>query len=172
MGNVRKKISKPSKSIDHRPAINNLLSNFEFSDTQYIDCVKTYAENFEMTRNNTNELSKSICVSSYVNDTKYSDETGDAIFGSDTSDDSAKVKSQDTNGNIEKSYPDGRKEIWYPNGNVKKISSDGGVVKTIYYNGDVKEILTKDGIIKYFYAESKTWHSQYENGLEVIEFPE
>ena len=74
-------------------------------------------------------------------------------------------------GNREKVYPDGRKEIWYPNGNLKKISADGSVTKVIYYNGDVKETL-KDGTVKYFYAETKTWHTTYFDGSEVLEFPE
>jgi hypothetical protein len=71
----------------------------------------------------------------------------------------------------EKVYPDGRKEIWYPNGNLKKISADGSLTKMIYYNGDVKETLS-DGTLKYFYAETKTWHTTYTDGLEILEFPE
>ena len=73
--------------------------------------------------------------------------------------------------NREKVYPDGRKEIWYPNGNLKKISADGSLTKMIYYNGDVKETLS-DGTLKYFYAETKTWHTTYTDGSEILEFPE
>ena len=73
--------------------------------------------------------------------------------------------------NREKVYPDGRKEIWYPNGNLKKISADGSLTKMIYYNGDVKETLS-DGTMKYFYAETKTWHTTYTDGSEILEFPE
>lgn len=73
--------------------------------------------------------------------------------------------------NREKVYSDGRKEIWYPNGNLKKISADGSLTKMIYYNGDVKETLS-DGTVKYFYAETKTWHTTYSDGLEILEFPE
>jgi hypothetical protein len=73
--------------------------------------------------------------------------------------------------NREKVYPDGRKEIWYPNGNLKKISADGSFTKMIYYNGDVKETLS-DGTVKYFYAQTKTWHTAYTDGLEILEFPE
>ncbi|XP_069679858.1 centromere protein J [Periplaneta americana] len=71
----------------------------------------------------------------------------------------------------EKVFPDGRKEILYPNGNLKKISSDGSQTKIIYYNGDVKESLS-DGTVKYFYAETKTWHTTYPDGLEILEFPD
>jgi hypothetical protein len=73
--------------------------------------------------------------------------------------------------NEEKVYLDGRKEIWYPNGNLKKISADGSLTKMIYYNGDVKETLS-DGTVKYFYAETKTWHTTYSDGQEILEFPE
>jgi hypothetical protein len=73
--------------------------------------------------------------------------------------------------NREKVYSDGRKEILYPNGNLKKISADGSLTKMIYYNGDVKETLS-DGTVKYFYAETKTWHTTYSDGLEILEFPE
>jgi centromere protein J len=73
--------------------------------------------------------------------------------------------------NQEKVYSDGRKEIWYPNGNLKKISADGSLIKMIYYNGDVKETLS-DGTVKYFYAETKTWHTTYSDGQEILEFPE
>lgn len=73
--------------------------------------------------------------------------------------------------NQEKVYSDGRKEMWYPNGNLKKISADGSLTKMIYYNGDVKETLS-DGTVKYFYAETKTWHTTYSDGQEILEFPE
>lgn len=64
---------------------------------------------------------------------------------------------------------DGRKEILYSNGNLKKISSDGNNVKVIYYNGDVKE--TKDDYERYYFAKNKTYHTTYNSGLEIIEFP-
>ncbi|XP_025201651.1 centromere protein J [Melanaphis sacchari] len=64
---------------------------------------------------------------------------------------------------------DGRKEILYSNGNLKKISSDGNNVKVIYYNGDVKE--TKDDSERYYFAKNKTYHTTYNTGLEIIEFP-
>nr|XP_018916382.1 PREDICTED: centromere protein J [Bemisia tabaci]XP_018916384.1 PREDICTED: centromere protein J [Bemisia tabaci] len=73
-------------------------------------------------------------------------------------------------GNREKIYPDGRKEIWLPNGNVKKISPDGNLIKIIYYNGDVKEMVVAENLTKYYYAASKTWHTTYGDGLEILEF--
>lgn len=64
---------------------------------------------------------------------------------------------------------DGRKEILYSNGNLKKISADGINIKVIYYNGDVKEI-RKDSE-RYYFANNKTYHTTYNSGLEIIEFP-
>jgi len=64
---------------------------------------------------------------------------------------------------------DGRKEILYSNGNLKKISADGINVKVIYYNGDVKE--TREDSERYYFAKNKTYHTTYNTGLEIIEFP-
>lgn len=64
---------------------------------------------------------------------------------------------------------DGRKEILYSNGNFKKISADGKNIKTIYYNGDVKE--TNEESERYYFSEDKTYHTTFNNGLEIIEFP-
>ncbi|KAL0266572.1 UNVERIFIED_CONTAM: hypothetical protein PYX00_009079 [Menopon gallinae] len=77
----------------------------------------------------------------------------------------------DGRGVREKKYDDGRREIIYPNGNVKKISADGRIVKMIYYNGDLKETDIVEGSEKYYYAQTKTWHTTYKDGLEVLEFP-
>ncbi|KAK0183444.1 hypothetical protein PV327_001486 [Microctonus hyperodae] len=68
-------------------------------------------------------------------------------------------------------HPDGHTEYWYPNGNVKRIYPDRNITKMIYYNGDVRET-TSDGCIKYFYAATKTWHTTYPDGFEIIEFPD
>lgn len=64
---------------------------------------------------------------------------------------------------------DGRKEILYSNGNLKKISADGKNVKVIYYNGDVKE--SREDSERYYFAKTKTYHTTYKTGLEIIEFP-
>lgn len=64
---------------------------------------------------------------------------------------------------------DGRKEILYSNGNLKKVSPDGINIKVIYYNGDVKE--TKEDSERYYFANNKTYHTTFNTGLEIIEFP-
>ncbi|XP_015113409.1 centromere protein J [Diachasma alloeum] len=68
-------------------------------------------------------------------------------------------------------HPDGYTEYWYPNGNVKKVYPDRNITKMIYYNGDVRET-TEEGCIKYFYAATKTWHTTYPDGFEILEFPD
>lgn len=66
---------------------------------------------------------------------------------------------------------DGSKDIWYPNGNLKKISSDGMMIRMLYYNKDIKETNINEGTVKYYYAETNTWHTTYLDGLEILEFP-
>ncbi|KAL4712338.1 hypothetical protein ACJJTC_001499 [Scirpophaga incertulas] len=68
--------------------------------------------------------------------------------------------------------PDGSKELRFPNGNMKFISADGTYSKFVYYNGDIKENFYSEGRIKYFYEETKTYHTTYADGLEVLEFPD
>lgn len=66
---------------------------------------------------------------------------------------------------------DGSKDVYYPNGNLKKISADAMVVKVLYFNKDIKETNINEGTVKYYYAETKTWHTSYLDGLEILEFP-
>lgn len=67
--------------------------------------------------------------------------------------------------------PDGSRDIWYANGNVKKISTNGMVIRMLYFNKDIKETNINEGTVKYYYANTNTWHTTYLDGLEVIEFP-
>lgn len=66
---------------------------------------------------------------------------------------------------------DGSRDIFYPNGNLKKISSDGMLQRMLYYNKDIKETNITEGTVKYYYADSKTWQTNYLDGLEILEFP-
>lgn len=68
-------------------------------------------------------------------------------------------------------HEDGSKDVYYPNGNLKKISADGMVLKVLYFNKDIKETNINEGTVKYYYAETKTWHTSYLDGLEILEFP-
>lgn len=67
--------------------------------------------------------------------------------------------------------PDGSKDIWYPNGNLKKVSADEMVMKTLFFNKDIKETNINEGTVKYYYAEKNIWHTSYIDGLEIFEFP-
>ncbi|KAJ8921119.1 hypothetical protein NQ315_013589 [Exocentrus adspersus] len=68
-------------------------------------------------------------------------------------------------------FEDGSKEIKYSNGNTKTISPDGNLAVVKYYNGDIKETNLLENTLKYYYAESAIWHTQYGDGLEVLEYP-
>uniref|UniRef100_A0A182JQS0 Centromere protein J C-terminal domain-containing protein n=1 Tax=Anopheles christyi TaxID=43041 RepID=A0A182JQS0_9DIPT len=67
---------------------------------------------------------------------------------------------------------DGSRDIWYPNGNLKKISSDGLIIRMLYFNKDIKETNMTEGTTKYYYFETNTWHTTYLDGLEILEFPD
>lgn len=88
-------------------------------------------------------------------------------------DNSPEMNKQKTNLNpTEIKRPDGTKEFRFPNGNIKYMSADGKYTKFTYYNGDTKETFSDEGRIKYYYAETKTHHTTFPDGLEVLEFPE
>lgn len=79
-------------------------------------------------------------------------------------------KSSDHHRN-ETTNEDGSKDIMYPNGNIKKVSGDGMIIKMLYFNKDIKETNVNEGTVKYYYSETKTWHTSYLDGLEILEFP-
>ena len=63
---------------------------------------------------------------------------------------------------------DDGKQIDFPNGTRKEFCADGRVV-VHFFNGDIKQSFANGQII-YFYSESKTTHTTYPDGLEVLEF--
>uniref|UniRef100_A0A8C8ADH0 Centrosomal P4.1-associated protein n=1 Tax=Otus sunia TaxID=257818 RepID=A0A8C8ADH0_9STRI len=78
----------------------------------------------------------------------------------------------------ETAYPDGKVEkvlkngchlIFFPNGTCKKVGSDGKTVTITFFNGDVKQVMPDQTVI-YYYADAKTTHTTYSNGLEVLQF--
>ncbi|XP_074672186.1 centrosomal P4.1-associated protein isoform X2 [Strix aluco] len=78
----------------------------------------------------------------------------------------------------ETAYPDGKVEkvlkngchlIFFPNGTWKKVGSDGKTVTITFFNGDVKQVMPDQTVI-YYYADAKTTHTTYSNGLEVLQF--
>ncbi|XP_009475103.1 PREDICTED: centromere protein J [Nipponia nippon] len=78
----------------------------------------------------------------------------------------------------ETTYPDGKVEkvlkngchlIFFPNGTWKKVDSDGKTVTITFFNGDVKQVMPDQTVI-YYYADAKTTHTTYSDGLEVLHF--
>ncbi|RMC07313.1 hypothetical protein DUI87_16771 [Hirundo rustica rustica] len=78
----------------------------------------------------------------------------------------------------ETAYPDGKVEkvlkngchlVFFPNGTWKKVGSDGKTVTITFFNGDVKQIMPDQTVI-YYYADAKTTHTTYSDGLEVLQF--
>lgn len=65
---------------------------------------------------------------------------------------------------------DGTRTIRYRNGTIKEIFVDGRSIVR-FNNGDVKKTLPGSGMVVYYYAEARTTHTTYKNGLEVYEFP-
>ncbi|XP_064297295.1 centromere protein J isoform X2 [Phalacrocorax carbo] len=79
----------------------------------------------------------------------------------------------------ETAYPDGKVEkvlkngchlIFFPNGTWKKVDSDGKTITITFFNGDVKQVMPDQTVI-YYYADAKTTHTTYSDGLEVLHFP-
>uniref|UniRef100_A0A8C6TRI6 Centromere protein J C-terminal domain-containing protein n=1 Tax=Neogobius melanostomus TaxID=47308 RepID=A0A8C6TRI6_9GOBI len=71
---------------------------------------------------------------------------------------------------VEQLLSSGARLMVFPNGTKKEVSPDGRIVKVIFFNGDTKE-LTDDQRVIYFYAEAKTTHITYPDGMEVLHFP-
>ncbi|NWU81846.1 CENPJ protein, partial [Onychorhynchus coronatus] len=78
----------------------------------------------------------------------------------------------------ETAYPDGKVEqvlkngchlVFFPNGTWKKVGSDGKTVTITFFNGDVKQVMPDQTVI-YYYADAKTTHTTYSDGLEVLQF--
>ncbi|XP_063195267.1 centromere protein J [Chroicocephalus ridibundus] len=78
----------------------------------------------------------------------------------------------------ETAYPDGKVEkvlkngchlIFFPNGTWKKVGSDGKTITITFFNGDVKQVMPDQTVI-YYYADAKTTHTTYSDGLEVLQF--
>ncbi|XP_072205489.1 centrosomal P4.1-associated protein [Excalfactoria chinensis] len=72
-------------------------------------------------------------------------------------------------GRVEKVLKNGCHLIFLPNGTWKKVGSDGKTVTITFFNGDVKQIMPDQTVI-YYYADAKTTHTTYPDGLEVLQF--
>uniref|UniRef100_UPI00398EE012 centromere protein J-like n=1 Tax=Pristiophorus japonicus TaxID=55135 RepID=UPI00398EE012 len=90
-------------------------------------------------------------------------------------------KSEVTCGDVreEVQYPDGKLEqfltngnriITFRNGTRKEVSADEQSVTITFFNGDVKQFMPDQKVI-YYYADAKTTHTTYPNGMEMLQFP-
>ncbi|KAH3888449.1 centromere protein J-like [Dreissena polymorpha] len=77
---------------------------------------------------------------------------------------------QHSDGKVERTYRSGAREILFSNGTKKEISSDGKSIIVSFFNGDIKQIMPDQRVI-YYYAENKTTHTNYPDGLEILQFP-
>ncbi|XP_067937747.1 centromere protein J-like [Watersipora subatra] len=72
-------------------------------------------------------------------------------------------------GKRESIYSTGAREIFFPNGTRKEISPDGKNVVVKFFNGDRKHIQPDQSVV-YYYAEAKTTHTTYPDGVEIVHF--
>lgn len=73
-------------------------------------------------------------------------------------------------GKVEKVLSGGERLIVFRNGTKKEVSADGLTVKVTFFNGDTKQLTTDQRVI-YYYADAKTTHITYPDGMEVLHFP-
>lgn len=157
------KKSKSSSSVNDASKSNELHASA--MDLPPSSDSGVFIENFRSLNDSYNSILPNVSNSSEKSDTN-----NDVCTSKLSSLEITEITNSD--GNREKVYCDGRKEIWYTNGSVKKISSDGKTMKTIFYNGDVEETNVDENVVKYYHAASSTWHSKFSDGLEIKEFPE
>ncbi|KAM8977641.1 centrosomal P4.1-associated protein [Pelodytes ibericus] len=74
-----------------------------------------------------------------------------------------------SDGKIERILRNGCHVILFPNGTRKEVSSDGNSTTVTFFNGDVKQVMADQRVI-YYYADAKTTHTTYPDGLEVLQF--
>eukprot|EP00118_Oscarella_pearsei_P008466 m.43726 g.43726 ORF g.43726 m.43726 type:complete len:938 (+) comp33471_c0_seq1:246-3059(+) len=72
-------------------------------------------------------------------------------------------------GKVEEIRPDGSRLITFPDGTKKEVSADGLSAIVSFGNGDIRHIFPDQKVV-YFYSETKTKHTTYPDGLEVLEF--
>ncbi|XP_015673727.1 centromere protein J [Protobothrops mucrosquamatus] len=71
---------------------------------------------------------------------------------------------------VKQLFTDGRRITTYPNGTKMEISTDKKTATVTFYNGDIKKILADQTVI-YYYADAQTTRTIYQDGLEVLQFP-
>ncbi|KAI0208786.1 Centromere protein J [Lamellibrachia satsuma] len=72
-------------------------------------------------------------------------------------------------GKVERIYSNNAREILFANGTRKQISADGRSVVVWFFNGDIKQMMPDHHVV-YYYADAKTTHTSYSDGLEILHF--
>ncbi|KAM6970583.1 centrosomal P4.1-associated protein [Aplochiton taeniatus] len=107
-----------------------------------------------------------------------SDNLSSGVGGQQTKTVLSKSKEQESNDDVI-TYPDGKVEsvlpcggrlIVFPNGTRKEVSADGETAKVTFFNGDTKQVMADHRVI-YYYADARTTHTTYPDGIEVLQFP-
>ncbi|XP_067901879.1 centromere protein J [Heterodontus francisci] len=73
-------------------------------------------------------------------------------------------------GKLEQFLTNGNRIITFRNGTRKEVGADGQSVTITFFNGDVKQFMPDQKVI-YYYADAKTTHTTYPNGMEMLQFP-
>jgi hypothetical protein len=82
---------------------------------------------------------------------------------------SANISANAGAGRTEQVLADGTRLILYKNGTRKEVYPNGQSLVQ-FANGDTKRSDT-DGVVVYYYAQARTTHTTYKDGLQVYEFP-
>ncbi|XP_059504419.1 centromere protein J [Stegostoma tigrinum] len=84
--------------------------------------------------------------------------------------DNVREEIQYPDGKLEQFLTNGSRIITFRNGTRKEVSADGQSVTITFFNGDVKTFMPDQKVI-YYYADAKTTHTTYPNGMEMLHFP-
>ncbi|XP_041343205.1 centromere protein J [Pyrgilauda ruficollis] len=111
------------------------------------------------------DYSQTLMVDTSPNEAYVSPPSASAFIGSEE----IQRETAYSDGKVEKVLKNGCHLIFFPNGTWKKVGSDGKTVTITFFNGDVKQIMPDQTVI-YYYADAKTTHTTYSDGLEVLQF--
>ncbi|XP_051867171.1 centromere protein J [Pristis pectinata] len=91
-------------------------------------------------------------------------------FKSNVRQDDVREEIQYPDGKLEQFLTNGNRIITFRNGTRKEVSADGQSVTITFFNGDVKQFMPDQRVI-YYYADAKTTHTTFPNGIEMLQFP-
>ncbi|EDV22656.1 uncharacterized protein TRIADDRAFT_28606, partial [Trichoplax adhaerens] len=78
---------------------------------------------------------------------------------------------QHGNGIVERTFTDCSRVIYYSDGSSKEINADGTLSVNYLYNGDILKISPDKEVIQvYYYAATKTHHTTFTDGRQILRF--